>query len=57
MSTREIYTAMGYSMETTGFRNCLNDLIEEGTVEYLYPDKPRSSRQKMCLSRKAIRRR
>lgn len=53
-STREICESMGYDVKTSGFRKCLNDLIREGMVEYLYPETPRTCKQKVCLSRKAV---
>ena len=50
MSMKEIYTAFGYSTVTSGFRRCIVDLMDEGLVEYVYPESPRSSRQKLRLS-------
>ena len=47
---RDIYTAFGYSTYTSGFRRCVYELMDEGLVEYLYPESPRSSRQKLRLS-------
>ena len=47
---RYIYTAFGYSTYTSGFRRCVYELMDEGLVEYLYPESPRSSRQKLRLS-------
>ena len=54
MSARELYTAAGYKTQTSGFRRCLAELMDEGTVEYLYPDKPRDCRQRICLSRSSV---
>ena len=50
LSMKEIYTAFGYSTVTSGFRRCIVDLMDEGLVEYVYPESPRSSRQKLRLS-------
>ena len=50
LSTKEIYTVLGYSTVTSGFRRCIADLMDEGLVEYVYPESPRSSRQKLRLS-------
>ena len=49
LSMKEIYTAFGYSTVTSGFRRCIVDLMDEGLVEYVYPESPRSSRQKLRL--------
>ena len=50
LSTKEVYTALGYSTATSGFRRCISELMDGGLVEYLYPESPRSSKQKLRLS-------
>ena len=47
---RDIYTAFGYSTYTSGFRRCVYELMEDGRVEYVYPEAPRSCRQRLRLS-------
>ena len=45
----EISKALGYSRITGTFRRCLNELMDQGLIEYKYPDKPNDKRQKICL--------
>lgn len=43
---------IGYSSVNNTFRRCVRELMDEGLLEYLYPDRPRDRRQRICLSRK-----
>ncbi len=52
LPTREIFESLGYNGPTRGFYNALRQLLEEGEVEYLYPDNPRDSRQRICLPKR-----
>lgn len=52
MSTNELALALGYKRRTDTLRDVVNDLLEEGEVVYLYPDKPNSRNQKICAVRK-----
>ncbi len=49
MSSSEIATALGYKKITDTLREVINELIASGDAVYLYPDKPRSRNQKICL--------
>ena len=46
-----IAAALGYKSITPSLRRCINDLMGEGLVEYLFPDRPNDSRQRICLKR------
>lgn len=45
----EISKNIGYSHITGTFRRCLSELMEEGSVDYLYPDNIRTKHQRICL--------
>lgn len=49
MSTNEIALALGYKTLSNTIRSVVNNLIQRGEVKYLYPDKPNSKNQKICL--------
>lgn len=49
LSTNEVATKLGYAKPTDTLRNVVNELIQSGQVAYLFPDKPRSRNQKLCL--------
>lgn len=49
MTTGQISKKLGYSKITGPVRKAIQTLMDEGTVEYLYPDNPRDPRQKICL--------
>ena len=51
MSSNEVATALGYSKLTDTLREVINEMISSGDVTYLYPDKPRSRNQKICLKK------
>ena len=47
----EISTELGYSKITKVVRTCIESLMDEEMVRYLYPDNPRDPRQKICLKK------
>ena len=51
MSTNEIAIALGYKKLTDTLRQVVSDMIANGEVVYLYPEKPRSKNQKILLNR------
>ena len=51
MTTREISTGLGYSNITKVVRTCIESMMDEELIRYLYPDNPRDPRQKICLKR------
>ena len=51
MTTREISAGLGYSNITKVVRTCIESMMDEGLIRYLYPDNPRDPRQKICLKR------
>lgn len=50
MSILDISTALGYKGINRTVRSYISDLMDQGKVEFLYPDKPRSPKQRICLS-------
>lgn len=50
-SSKTLAASIGYNGVNNTFRRCLMELMECGKVEYLYPDKPKDKRQKICLSK------
>lgn len=50
MTAQEISTMLGYSSITRNVRKEIDSLVSEGVLRYLYPDKPRSPKQRICLS-------
>ena len=48
-STNEIALALGYKRRTDTLRDAIKELLESGEVVYLYPDKPNSRNQKICV--------
>ena len=46
-----IASALGYRTMTPALRRCINELMAQGEIEYLYPDKPNDSRQRICMKR------
>ena len=46
----EISKALGYSSMTNTFRRSLRELMDDGTVSYLYPESPNDKRQRICLN-------
>lgn len=49
LSMNELSAKLGYKKLTDGVRSAVNDLLDNGKVKYLYPDKPKSRKQKICL--------
>lgn len=49
MSVRDISEALGYRGVNRGVSAEVSKLMEEGKVKYLFPDKPRSPKQRICL--------
>jgi len=49
LSMNELSAKLGYKKLTDGVRSAVNDLLDEGKVTYLYPDKPKSRKQKISL--------
>lgn len=49
LSMNEIAESLGYTALTNTVRDVVKELFKEGMVVYLYPDKPRSRNQKICL--------
>ena len=49
LSTNEAAGILGYKKLTDTLRAVVGELIEAGQVSYLFPDKPRSRNQKICL--------
>ncbi len=52
LSSNELAAEMGYAKLTATVVKALKELMEEGQIVYLEPDKPRSRNQKFCLARK-----
>ena len=50
LSMNEIAISLGYTKLTNTIRGIINDMIDTGEAAYLYPDAPRSRKQKICLS-------
>ena len=53
-SGRDLAASIGYSSTHNTFRRCVRELMDEGKIEYKYPDNPRDRRQKICLPRQRI---
>lgn len=51
MSSGEIATSLGYKKVSNTLRDIINDLLNSGEVVYLYPDKPNSRNQKICIKK------
>ena len=54
LSMNELAREMGYSKLTNTLREIIHDMIKAGEVRYLYPDKPQSRNQKICLHNKSF---
>lgn len=50
MTSKDLCTGIGYKAVNARFRRLLFELMDDGRVEYLYPN-PRDSRQRICLRR------
>lgn len=51
LSSKSIALELGYSSVTPVLRRCINELMELNELEYLYPDNPNDSRQRICRRR------
>ena len=51
-SGKTLAASLGYKGANNTFRRCLQELMDEGEVEYIYPDSPKGRRQKICLARR-----
>ncbi len=49
MSVGSICEALGYRSVNKRVKGCIDGMIADGTVSLLYPDKPRSPKQRICL--------
>ena len=52
LSTSELANVLGYKKITNTLRVIINEMLLSGDVIYLYPDKPKSRLQKICLAKK-----
>ena len=50
MTSKALCERLGYKAVNARFRRLLSELMDEGRVEYLYPN-PKDSRQRICLKR------
>lgn len=50
LSSTEISAAMGYKKLTASISNAIKELMAEGKVVYLEPEKVHSRNQKICLT-------
>ena len=50
LSTNEIAVALGYRRLTNTLRAIVSEMLKTGEVVYLYPEKPKSRNQKICLT-------
>ena len=53
MSANEIAYVLGYKTLNNTVRAVVNDMLKSGEVTYLYPDKPKSRNQKICITRES----
>ncbi len=49
LSTGELAAFLGYKKLNDSIRSAVKELLAAGEVKYLYPDKPKSRKQKICL--------
>lgn len=55
LTASDVAKRVGYKGVTPVFRRCVNELIDSGQAEYLYPEHPTDSRQRICKPRNRIR--
>lgn len=53
LSMNELAARLGYKKLTDAVRGAVNELLDEGQVAYLYPNKPKSRKQKICLEERS----
>ncbi|MGN1189235.1 MAG: Fic family protein [Candidatus Ornithospirochaeta sp.] len=51
MSSNEISQSLGYKTLNNTMREIIGSLIEDGKIYYLYPDKPKSRNQRLCIKK------
>ena len=51
LPVREISESLGYRGINRTVSECVKSMLEQGRLEYLYPEKPRSPKQRICLPR------
>jgi predicted HTH transcriptional regulator len=49
MAARDLAFALGYAKLNASMSSVIQDMLIDGSLSYLYPDKPRSRNQKLCL--------
>ena len=49
LSMNQIANLLGYSKLTNTIRGVVKEMLDKNDVKYLYPDKPKSRKQKICL--------
>ena len=49
LSMNELAVELGYKNLNNTLRTVVKEMLESGEAEYLYPDKPNSRKQKICL--------
>lgn len=49
MSSKEIAASLGYKNISHALRDVINSMLSSGEIVYLYPDKPNSRNQKICI--------
>ena len=49
LSVNQLSSELGYARRTPMIKQVIRQMIEDGELAYLYPDKPNSRRQKICL--------
>ncbi len=49
LTTRDISERLGYPTIPSNLRKRLNSMLAEGKISYLYPESPKSSKQRLCL--------
>ena len=54
LSMNEIAAALGYKKLNNTLRTVVNQMVEDDEAEYLYPDKPKSSNQKIRLKKAGL---
>ncbi len=53
MSVAAICEALGYRSINKSVKACIDVMMADGTVAFLYPDKPRSPKQRICIPKRS----